>query len=85
MVKIRLEQRKIWMRFELSGLDIEHAHSSYAHLRCNAVMVGFDFHIWIERQCTFASHFGFGLSDVLLVEQKLPIQIADINRIQINL
>lgn len=54
-------------------------------LRCDTVMVGFNLYIWVECQRTFTSHFSFRFTNMFFVEQKLPIQIADINRIQIDL
>ena len=51
----------------------------------NAVVVRFNRRFRIKGQRTFAGDFSFWLSDMLFVEQKLPVQVAYIDGIQINL
>lgn len=58
---------------------------SMVDLRDNTVMFGLNRHIWIECQSTFAGDHCFRFAHMFFVEQKLAIQIADIDRIQINL
>lgn len=48
-------------------------------------MVCFDLGVRIERQSTLPGDVRFRLADVLLVEQKLTIQVAHVDRIQIDL
>lgn len=51
----------------------------------NTIMICFDLHVWIEAQCAPASYFSLWLSNMLLVEEKLAIQIADIDGVQVDL
>lgn len=57
----------------------------YLYSRCDAVVVRFDFRIRIECQGAFACDHRFRFAHMLFVEQKLTVQIADIDRVQINL
>ena len=40
---------------------------------------------WVEPQGTLASHLYFWSTDVLLLEEELAVEIAHLDRIQINL
>lgn len=51
----------------------------------DAVVVRLDGDVRIEAERTLARHLGLGLADVLLVEQELPVQVADVDRVQIDL
>lgn len=55
------------------------------YLPGNAVMVRGNLHVRIECQGTLAGHLRFALADVLLVEQELPIEIAHVDRVQVDL
>lgn len=57
----------------------------WSYSRCNAVVVRFDCDIRIECQCAFTGDHRFRFAHMLFVEQKLAIQITDIDGIQINL
>lgn len=48
-------------------------------------MVRGNFHVRIEGQGTLPGHLRFALADVLLVEQELAVEIADIDRVQVDL
>lgn len=48
-------------------------------------MICFDFNIRIVGQNTLSSHNSFGLTHMFLSEQELPIQVTDIDSIQIDL
>jgi ABC-type xylose transport system permease subunit len=52
---------------------------------CDAIVVSLNLHIRIETQRTLASNICLGLADVFFVEQKLSVQVADIDSIQIDL
>lgn len=48
-------------------------------------MVRDDFDIGIEEQGTLPGHLRLALTHVLLVEQELPVEIADVDGVQIDL
>lgn len=48
-------------------------------------MVRLDLDIWIEAERTLTRHLGLGFAYVLLVEQKLTVKVAHVDRIQVNL
>lgn len=47
--------------------------------------MGCNLHIRIKLQGTLPGHLCLALADVLLVEQELPVQIAHIDRVQVDL
>lgn len=51
----------------------------------NTVMVCHNVDTGVEAECAVFSHLRLGLSDVLLVEEELTVQVAHINSIEINL
>lgn len=57
----------------------------FKDLREDTVMVGLDLNVWVEAECTLTSNLSLGLSNVLLVEQKLAIQVTDVDCVQVNL
>lgn len=48
-------------------------------------MVRLDLDVRIEAKRTLTSDFRLGLADVLLVEQELPVQVAHVDCVQVNL
>lgn len=51
----------------------------------DAVMFGFYFNILIETQGCFSSNNCLWFPDMFFLKQKLSVEIADINSVQINL
>lgn len=54
-------------------------------LRSDVCMVSDDLSVGIESQSTLASHVGFGFTDVLFVKEKLSVQVADIDGVEVDL
>lgn len=48
-------------------------------------MVRCNLDVWVELKGTLPRHLSFALSNVLLVKQKLPIEIAHVNCVQVDL
>lgn len=56
-----------------------------AFLLHNTIMMGHDLGIRIESQSALPCHTSFRLSHVLFPEEELPVEIADIYGVQVNL
>lgn len=54
-------------------------------LRCNTIVVSFDFEIGIVSQDAFSGDHRLGLSHMLLPKQKLSVEVTNIDCIQIDL
>lgn len=48
-------------------------------------MIRLNLDVRVEAEGALAGHIGLRLADVLLVEQKLPVQVAHVDRVQIDL
>lgn len=51
----------------------------------NWIVKEFDINVWAQLLYCRCSDLGFRFSDMFFAEQKLAIQVADINCVQINL